>query len=514
VVLPAAVLWGASFPLALAAVAAPRQDPGRLVGGVFAANTVGAALGAAGSFWLIGQWGTQRTQQLLIAVSAANALLLLVSLGPVSAGAWRPRKKLAWGVGRVLALAGLAVVAVSLAAGVAETPWELLGYGRYASRPKAVGPQGAEELLFLGEGANVSVAVSRRADTGVRSLHVSGRAETSTEPEDLRRRRLLGHLPALVHPGPRSVLVIGCGTGITAGAFALHPGIERIVICEPEPLVLEAAARHFARENYDVLHDRRVEVVPDDPRHFIRTARGSFDVIVLDPPLPSAKGAAALYTHEFLLQCRERLKSGGVLAQYLSLDQSDADLVKCEVMTFLKSNYVEGTVWGDSIGGRPRGLIVLCQYPPFCYPIYINAVKRRLQQPDHARVLESLGSDVCRDELDVLQTYCCLAKNLQPWLGLEFEVDPGSQLVNQARVDHDDYSGVRWPERPAVNSDRRLCLQYLAGLTLNQHQSEALYHELIRYRRFDESVFQCPPQTRLELMRRWDRTMSVAVRGR
>ena len=46
VMLPGAILWGASFPLALAAVAARGQDPARLVGGVYAANTVGAIVGA------------------------------------------------------------------------------------------------------------------------------------------------------------------------------------------------------------------------------------------------------------------------------------------------------------------------------------------------------------------------------------------------------------------------------------------------------------------------------------
>src|SRR5205823_1225574 len=45
-VLPAAVLWGASFPLALTAVASRGQDSARLVGSVYAANTVGAILGA------------------------------------------------------------------------------------------------------------------------------------------------------------------------------------------------------------------------------------------------------------------------------------------------------------------------------------------------------------------------------------------------------------------------------------------------------------------------------------
>ena len=45
-VLPATIMWGASFPLALAAVAAPEEDPGRLAGETYAANTVGAILGA------------------------------------------------------------------------------------------------------------------------------------------------------------------------------------------------------------------------------------------------------------------------------------------------------------------------------------------------------------------------------------------------------------------------------------------------------------------------------------
>ena len=45
-VFPAAFLWGASFPLAIAAVVGPGQDAGRVVGRVYAANTVGAIIGS------------------------------------------------------------------------------------------------------------------------------------------------------------------------------------------------------------------------------------------------------------------------------------------------------------------------------------------------------------------------------------------------------------------------------------------------------------------------------------
>ena len=58
----------------------------------------------------------------------------------------------------------------------------------------------------------------------------------------MRLQRMLGHLPALLHPKPRSVLVVGCGAGVTAGSFVLHPEVERIVICEIEPLIPPVAA--------------------------------------------------------------------------------------------------------------------------------------------------------------------------------------------------------------------------------------------------------------------------------
>src|SRR5262245_23801876 len=77
-VLPGAILWGASFPLALASVAARGQDAGRIVGGVYAANTVGAIIGAIGlSVVVIALVGTQQAQRLLIGLSAVAALLSL-----------------------------------------------------------------------------------------------------------------------------------------------------------------------------------------------------------------------------------------------------------------------------------------------------------------------------------------------------------------------------------------------------------------------------------------------------
>ena len=76
-VLPAAILWGASFPLALASVASPGEDPARLVGGVYAANTVGAIVGALVASLLLVAWlGSQHAQQMLIVRRGCSSGLL------------------------------------------------------------------------------------------------------------------------------------------------------------------------------------------------------------------------------------------------------------------------------------------------------------------------------------------------------------------------------------------------------------------------------------------------------
>src|SRR5206468_11150019 len=106
---------------------------------------------------------------------------------------------------------------------------------------------------------------------------------------------MLGHIQALVHPEPKTVLVVGCGAGVTAGSFVVHPSVERIVICEIEPLIPKVVAEYFAVENYGVVMHPKVEVIYDDARHYILTTGDKFDIITSDPINPWDKVAATLY---------------------------------------------------------------------------------------------------------------------------------------------------------------------------------------------------------------------------
>ncbi len=195
-VLPAALLWGASFPLALAAVAAPGEDSGRMVGGIYAANTAGAILGALGfSLLLIPRIGTARSERVLIILSTIGGLVLLA---PLVASF---RKKAA-----ALALTASIAAAVLLVLTVPSTPGLLIAYGR-----RIMTSSSRARILYAGEGMNSSIAISEW-DDGAVQFHVSGKVEASTEPYDMRLQRMLGHLPGLFHPQPSSV----CGHVIDA----------------------------------------------------------------------------------------------------------------------------------------------------------------------------------------------------------------------------------------------------------------------------------------------------------
>src|SRR5689334_4688361 len=118
---------------------------------------------------------------------------------------------------------------------------------------------------------NSSVVITDRA--GQRFFYVSGKSEASSALLDMRLQRLMGHMPALMHPAPHSVLVVGFGAGVTAGSFVPYPDVQSIVICELEPMIPPASNKYFGEQNYRVLDDPRTRTVYDDARHFISVTR-------------------------------------------------------------------------------------------------------------------------------------------------------------------------------------------------------------------------------------------------
>ncbi|HEY0969215.1 MAG TPA: fused MFS/spermidine synthase [Opitutaceae bacterium] len=441
-VLPSAIAWGATFPLALAILARRGAEPGRLVGRLYAANTVGAILGATLiGLVLVPAFGTQQTQRILVLGAVGAGLVLLVL------NCSRQRA--------IPAAAVIAFYGVGLAWLMPPLAEGLVTYGRYSARMDFT-----PVMLYMGEGMNSSVAVTERPamDSGVyRNFHVSGKVEASTDPYDMRLQRMLGHMPALVHPAPKTVLIVGCGAGVTAGSFIVHPSVERIVICEIEPLIPGVVATYFSKENHNLLTDPRVEIVYDDARHYIMTTKEKFDVITSDPIHPWVKGAAALYTKEYLELCKARLNPGGVIGQWVPLYESSSEVVKSEVATFLEV-FPEGSIWGNQMDGSGYDTIMLARLEPM--KIDIDALQARLEQPDHAAVRASMYAVGYSSVFDLFGTFAAKRADLDLWLA-------GAE----------------------INRESNLRLMYLAGLSANLQMADTIYREITFNRAFPDDIF-------------------------
>jgi spermidine synthase len=454
-VLPAASLWGATFPLALAAAAQPGGDPAELVGKLYAANTIGAILGALGTSVLLVPWlGTQQTQRALLALSAAGGMVVMVwELWPLFESR-RVRATNGWlklsSQQAVLTVAVCAITAL-LAWSVRPVPGLLVAHGRELPTKADAGI-----VLYVGEGMNASIAVTE-LDGGVRMFHVSGKVEASSDQQDMRLQRMLCHIPALLHADPRSVLVVGFGAGVTAGSFLVHPGVERISICEIEPLIPRAVAGYFSKENYDVVQNPRVRFIYDDARHFILTTREKFDVITSDPIHPWVKGAASLYTKEYFELCKQHLNPGGMVSQWVPLYETSLAAVKSEIATFFEV-FPEGTVWANENAGAGYDLVLLGQAEPL--EVDVETMQQRLRRPDHREAAQSLRDVGIRSAFGLVATYAGRSSELKPWLS-----------------------------SAQINRDRDLRLQYLAGLGLNLNESETIFVQLTSYRRFPEDIF-------------------------
>ena len=455
-ILPAALLWGASFPLALAAsrsARAPRaRDSRRDVAALYAANTAGAIVGAlTTSFALIPALGSARTQQVSIIVAAGAALLLLVTDRRGAAAVGRTRTPVF--DARIAAFGAVSLAAaLALAWSVPPLPPALVAYGRFL-------PTRGQDanVVYVGEGVAASIAVTREP-SGIVTYHNAGKTQASTYPQDLRLQRMLGHLATLIPERPRSVLVIGLGAGITAGAASIDPAVERVVVAEIEPLVPNVARDYFATPNHGVVTNPKVQIRVDDGRHVLATAREKFDAITSDPLDPWVKGAAALYTREFWELCKSRLNDDGVVTAFLQLYETTGDAVKSEVATFF-SAFPHGALFVNTVSGRGYDAVLVGRKNDA--PIDVDLVERRLAEPSYERVARSLRDVGFSSALDLLGTYAGGAADMSGWL-----------------------------RTAAVNTDRGLRLQYLAADGLNAQQADDLYRQIVAHgARFPERTF-------------------------
>ncbi|MEO6080294.1 MAG: fused MFS/spermidine synthase [Steroidobacteraceae bacterium] len=444
--LPAAVCWGASFPLAIAALAQTETSSSRAVARIYAANTLGAIGGALISSLILLQFiGTQKTQWLFMFMALLGAVAMLLPVATRNAPSRLVPNRVAW-------LAAVVVLFILSAPLVHTVPGILAGYGRWA----VTWLKDPRKFIYVGEGLNATLAVSETQD-GSRYYHNAGKVQASSIVEDMRLQRMLGHITTLVARNPKNVLVIGCGAGVTAGAVSINPDVKTQTIAEIEPLVPRVVSKYFANENYNVIQNPKVTVHLDDARHFLLTTNQMFDAITADPFDVWVKGSATLNTLEFYREMKKHLNPGGVVTAWVAFYETDSAAWKSELATFMEV-FPHAMVFGNTSGGGGYDGVLVGSAEPLS--IDVSAIEAKLRRPEFAEVRRSLTDVNYPDAISLFGTFAADASQLSGYL-----------------------SGAQ------INRDRNLRLQYLAGMAVNRYEQADLYANLKTAGGWKEGLF-------------------------
>jgi predicted membrane-bound spermidine synthase len=337
VVFPPAVVAGFQFPLLVGLLGRGRERVGSDVGGAYATNTLGAIVGSlAGGFGLLPLLTAPRVWQW-----SAYLLALLagaVVMASIRRDGWR----------RAAAPIAVAVVAIIVCQYQGPTAFwrhSPIGAGRIQldlSDPNAVKRALNErrlEMFWEADGVESAVGLDR---TNGFSFDVNGKSDGSAIG-DAPTQVMLGLIGAALNPNPKRALVIGLGTGETAGWLAQVPSIERVDVYELEPAMLRVA-RDCAPTNHNALANPKVHVIIGDARELLLTSNATYDVIASEPSNPYRAGIASLFTKEFYDAVAARLGPSGVFIQWVQAYEVKRDAMHT-IMATLGSVFPSVETW-------------------------------------------------------------------------------------------------------------------------------------------------------------------------
>jgi len=351
---------GAAFPAALRLIVADGHI-GQGVGVVAALNTLGGIAGTVlTGFVLVPQFGLMRTLAMLAVTAAVIGLVAVL-----------PPRKNRW------LMAGTLAVAVAIGVTAAVIPTDKLATLLPAARKG--------EIVFYEEGRGATVAVvEQKGGKGTfRRLYIQGVSNTGDPLPSLRYMRLQALLPLIIHQSePKSALVVGLGTGITAGALLNVASLEKRVAAELLPGVQRAAALFTG--NYGADRDPRLDIRLRDGRRELLQSADAYDLITLEPPPPSAAGVANLYSTDFYRLAASRLAPGGMVAQWLPLPTQNGDDTRTLVKSFIDV-FPHASLWTTEL----HEMLLVGSFAPM--PLDLETISRRFADPALSGALAEVG---------------------------------------------------------------------------------------------------------------------------
>jgi len=367
VVFPAAFIAGLQFPLLISLIGRGRESVARDIGLTYAWNTAGSIVGSiAGGFGalpLLSAPGTWR---------AAVWVLVVVTGGAVGVAIVRTR--VSWKAAFAVIVAVFAVTATRAIGPTAAWRHTPIGAGRAEiakptkNRTKEFVHARRRTIEWEVDGVESSLALSKFDGY---AFVVNGKSDGHAIL-DAGTQVMGGLMGTALHPNPKRALVIGLGTGTTAGWLGTEPRLQRVDVFEIEPNIARIAAACVA-VNRRPLENPKVHITYGDARELLQTTREKYDVITSEPSNPYRSGISSLLTTDFYDAASKRLADGGLFLQFLQAYEIDSATLRMVYATLGEVfPYVE--TWET----RRGDLLLIGSMKPVVYDV--QTLRARFQQ--------------------------------------------------------------------------------------------------------------------------------------
>lgn len=329
VVLPAAFIAGVQFPLLIALLGKGREKVGAQTGLVYACNTLGAIAGSlAGGFGLLPLLSATGVWKFAVVVLALLGVAVWFFALREPAAKFRLTTAAAFTIA-----AGLMLFATGPTAAWRQSP---IGAGR-GEESTVTSPNTREEWLrqarryVIHQVDGVESCLGISISGGI-SFLINGKSDGNAL-YDSSTQVMLGVLGATLQPQATRSLVVGLGSGSTAGWLGAVPTMERVDVVELERAVLKVAEMS-APVNENVLANPKVHITIGDAREVLLTTRQQYDLVVSEPSNPYRAGIAGLYTKEYYEAAARRLRPGGLFLQFVQAYEVDSSTIRSIYATF------------------------------------------------------------------------------------------------------------------------------------------------------------------------------------
>lgn len=371
VVLFPTILLGATLPLIVTML--PTAAPGRIVGTVYASNSLGTIV------------GTIVTGVILIPLTGIRTAMMLLALCNFCVAIWaayRVPGDSAF-VRRLVPFSAVTLVLVSL----------LTPFGDRFIRPAG---ENNEITVYYAEGATSIVHIGQTHSQGklYRTLYIDSQSVAGMTEELITDQKMLAHLPLLLHPDPQRALTVGFGTGGTSYSMRLHNIETHCVEIERN---VPAGAGWFREQNHGLVGLQQglnpdypgYRLILDDARSWLHLATDKYDVIVNDLTSIQYKGNGNLYTVECFDLIKRNLTPDGIGCAWVPITGVELEPLQMVYRSFHKV-FPHTSVW--YMFNRVNDFVILVGTPG---PLEIDLTdwSKRMAKPLVAHDLEAVQLD-------------------------------------------------------------------------------------------------------------------------